>query len=346
MTTTVGGAREQVARLLTLVPYLHARGEVGLADAADALGVGQDQLVRDLRVLFMCGLPGGFPDDLIDVDLDALETEEGEPRSDGVIRVRNVPYLARPLRLTATEASAVIVALRALRAGARGDTVAIVDRVLGKLESAASAGPVDGRVAVDLPDPREDEPAAPARPDEVELLARLEDAVRRQVQVELDYYTPARDEQSTRVVDPHGLAERDGHTYLDAYCHSADAPRLFRTDRIAAARVLDAAVTTAADAPRDLEAGFFAHDTAATRLTVRLATPARWVTEYYPVEDVRPAPGAAGEAGAVDVDLLVADERWLVRLLLRLAPHAQVVDSQQTAEHLAAAARAARALYG
>jgi len=346
VTTTVGGAREQVARLLTLVPYLHARGEVGLADAAEALGVSQDQLVLDLKVLFMCGLPGGFPDDLIDVDLDAIETEEGELRSDGVIRVRNVPYLARPLRLTATEASAVIVALRALRAGARGDTVAIVDRVLGKLETAASAGPVDGRVAVDVPDPSDDQPADPTATDEVDLLARLGDAVRRQVQVELDYYTPARDEQSTRVVDPHALTEHDGHTYLDAYCHSADAPRLFRTDRIAAARVLDAPVTTEADAPRDLEHGFFAHDDAATRLTVRLAPQARWVTEYYPVEEVRPAPGAAGEAGSVDGDLLVADERWLVRLLLRLAPHARVVGSQPTAERLTAAAQDARALYG
>lgn len=345
MTTAVGGAREQVARLLTLVPYLHARGEVRLADAAEALGVTQSQLVKDLKVLFMCGLPGGFPDDLIDVDLDALETEEGEVRSDGVIRVHNVPYLARPLRLNATEASAVIVALRALRAGARGDTVAIVDRVLGKLETAAAAGPVDGRVAVDVPDPRDDVPVD-AAPDEVALLARLEDAVRRQVQVELDYYTPARDEQSTRVVDPHGLTEHDGHTYLDAYCHSADAPRLFRTDRIAAARVLDEPVTTEADGPRDLEAGFFTHDDAATRLTVRLAPQARWVTEYYPVEDVRPAPGAEGAAGAVDVDLLVADEGWLVRLLLRLAPHARVVGSQPTADRLTAAAQEARALYG
>ena len=32
------------------------------------------QVLADLKVLLMCGLPGGYPDDLIDVDLDALET--------------------------------------------------------------------------------------------------------------------------------------------------------------------------------------------------------------------------------------------------------------------------------
>lgn len=56
-----GGAKEQVARLLTLVPYLHTREEVRLDDAARALGVPPAQLLRDLRVLLMCGLPVGTP---------------------------------------------------------------------------------------------------------------------------------------------------------------------------------------------------------------------------------------------------------------------------------------------
>ena len=75
------GAKDQVARLLTLVPYLHARDSVRLDEAAVALGVSPHQLLKDLKVLLMCGLPGGYPDDLIDVDLDALE----DPGGDGVI---------------------------------------------------------------------------------------------------------------------------------------------------------------------------------------------------------------------------------------------------------------------
>src|SRR5437763_4268689 len=129
-----GGARDQVGRLLRLVPYLHGRDHVSLDDAAHALAVSPDQLDKDLRVLFMCGLPGGYPDDLIDVDLDALEGE-------GVIRVTNADYLARPLRLTPTEASAIIVALRALRAGADSQTRGVVDRALAKLEEAAAGAP-------------------------------------------------------------------------------------------------------------------------------------------------------------------------------------------------------------
>ena len=120
------------------MPYLHARDQVSLDEAAQALGVPPAQLEKDLRILFLCGLPGGYPDDLIDVDLDALEGE-------GVIRVSNADYLARPLRLTPTEASAIIVALRALRAGPTRDTREVVDRALAKLEAAAAGSTRPGR---------------------------------------------------------------------------------------------------------------------------------------------------------------------------------------------------------
>lgn len=314
--TTPAGSKEQVARLLTLVPYLHARGSVRLVEAAAALGVRPEVLLRDLKVLFMCGLPGGYPDELIDVDLDALQDESGRVHGDGVIRVSNADYLDRPLRLTPVEASAMIVALRALRSGSAPDTAEIVDRVLAKLEGAAAAGPVTGVVDAAPDEPTDGEVAV--------LAARLDDACRRQVQVELDYYVPARDEMSHRVVDPRGVLRRDGLTYLDAWCHSAEAPRLFRLDRVAAARVLDAAVTTRSDGPRDLADGMFDRSDDTTLVTLRLAPAARWVTEYYPVEAVRPSDDGTGD---VEVDLLVADARWLTKLLLRLAPHARIVSA-------------------
>jgi proteasome accessory factor C len=41
----------------------------------------------------------------------------------------------------------------------------------------------------------------------------------------------------------------------------------------------------------------------------------------------------------------MADERWLRRLLLRLAPHARVVQPADVAESFTAVAREAHALY-
>ena len=129
----MSGAREQVARLLALVPYIQARREVSLEQAATDFAVSPAQIVKDLNVLWFCGLPGLGMGDLIDVDMEALE--EG-----GVIRVSNADYLRRPLRLDSSEASALIVALRALREGSDDDVRPIVDSTLSKLEAAAGDG--------------------------------------------------------------------------------------------------------------------------------------------------------------------------------------------------------------
>jgi proteasome accessory factor C len=321
------GAKDQVARLLTLVPFLHARGEVRLDDAAAALGVPAGQLVKDLKVLLMCGLPGGYPDDLIDVDLDALEGPEAE----GVIRVSNADYLARPLRLTPTEATAIIVALRALRNGASDETRVVVDRALAKLEAAAAEGTAAPRI-----DPGDE----PVQADLARLEARLRDAAERHRQVRMTYYVPSRDEESARTVDPRGLVTAHGFTYLDAWCHSAEAPRLFRLDRIHDAEVLDTPVETPVEPPRDLGDGLFTRSSDTTPATLVLDPQARWVVEYYPVEEVRPLPD-----GRLEVDLLVADERWLRRLLLRLAPHARVVRPEEFTQTYVAAAQDALGLY-
>ncbi|MEJ7833968.1 MAG: WYL domain-containing protein [Nocardioides sp.] len=325
------GSKDQVARLLTLVPLLHVHGEMRLGDAAVTLGVTPQQLLKDLKVLFLCGLPGGYPDDLIDVELDALETEEGEARTDGVIRISNADYLARPLRLTATEASAIIVALRAMRRGTGDDTREIVDRVLVKLEAAAAQGPAASRI-----DPGEDD----IDPEMLALSARLQGAADHRMQVRLTYYVPARDEESERVVDPRGVVTSGGLTYLDAWCHSAEAPRLFRLDRIATAQVLDTPIETPAEAPRDLGDGIFTRSGDTEPVTVRLAPAARWVVEYYPVEEVRPQPD-----GSVEVDLLVADQRWLTKLMMRLAPNAWIVTPAAYAQAYRANAQATLDLY-
>ena len=107
-------------------------------------------------------------------------------------------------------------------------------------------------------------------------------------QVRLTYYVPARDEESERVVDPRGVVTSGGVAYLDAWCHSAEAPRLFRLDRIHEAEVLDSAVETAPAPPRDLSDGLFQRSEETTLVTLRLQPQARWVVEYYPVEATRP----------------------------------------------------------
>lgn len=317
----VHAAREQVGRLLALVPYLHQRGEVRISEAAAALGVDVEQLDKDLRVLFMCGLPGGFPDDLINVDLDALEGE-------GIIRVDNADYLARPVRFGPSEAAALVVALRAIEQSASSDTRAVVARTLAKLEAAGAASAAQQIHVTDETTPG------------TELLPVLRGAIDRGHQLEISYYVPSRDEQSSRIVEPRAITRVADSTYLDAWCHTAHGDRAFRVDRIVAATELPEAVSDHAAEPRDLSGGWFRGDGETVPVTIRLQPPAQWVPEYYPVSETRPGPD-----GTLDVVIDVASESWLHQLLFRVAPHASVIAPREFAETFSVNVRAALNLY-
>jgi len=322
----MSGAREQVGRLLALVPWIQARREVSLEEAAAEFGVRPTQIVKDLKVLWFCGLPGLGMGDLIEVDMDALEGE-------GVIRVSNADYLTRPLRLDSGEASALIVALRTLRETAGDEVRPIVDRTLAKLEAAAGDGAAAAaQVDVRLPTP--DAATAAVRED----LAR---AVADRRQVRLDYYVPARDETTERVVDPLQLVAAEGNEYLDAWCHVSEGQRLFRLDRVSRAEVLDSPAGEHPDvAPRDLGEGLFQPSPEDTLATLLLEPEARWVAEYYPVE----AEEEAGE-GRLRVRVRVATPGWLVRLMLRLGAAGRVEEPAELADAVAAASRDALAHY-
>lgn len=317
----VHAAREQVGRLLVLVPYLHQRGEVRISEAAEALGVDVAQVEKDLRVLFMCGLPGGFPDDLINVDLDALEGE-------GIIRVDNADYLARPVRFGPSEAAALVVALRAIEQSASPETRAVVARTLAKLETAGAASAAQQMHVADDESPGAD------------LLPVLQGAIDRGRQLEISYYVPSRDEQSSRTVEPRAITRVGDATYLDAWCHTANGDRAFRLDRIVTAVELTDAVSERAAEPRDLSGGWFRGDGETVAVTLRLQPPAQWVPEYYPVADTAPGPD-----GTLDVVIDIANESWLQQLLFRVAPYAEVIAPREFAEEFTANVRATLSLY-
>src|SRR4051812_49859876 len=99
-------AIDQTRRMLSLVTYLRERPGARVEDVAHAFGITEDELVSDLDVLPMCGTSfrGG---DLLDIDTD------GER-----IWWHNPDDVAEPLRLAADEATALLVAARAVASSA------------------------------------------------------------------------------------------------------------------------------------------------------------------------------------------------------------------------------------
>lgn len=332
MSSTAASSPRQVARLLALLPYLQARPGARVEDVAAAFAITPAQLVADLRVLWFCGLPGLAMGDLIEVDMEAVE-------GSGRITVTNADYLAHPLRLDAVEAAALLVAVRALADTAGPGHRELVDRVLGKLEAVASAGGPDGRRGPRGATPPVEVRVAPEGDPGVTVALRT--ALERGRRVHLVYDGAAADRRTERDVDPRRLRSVGDAGYLDGWCHLARADRSFRLARISAVTVLEEAAQPPPEQVAPAPGTAYHPGSQDVVVTLDLTARARWVAEYHPVSEVSELPG-----GGLRVLLAVADPRFLVRLVLRLAGGGRVVAPPGIAELVRDAASRTLAGYG
>ncbi|GLZ00630.1 WYL domain-containing protein [Actinoplanes sp. NBRC 103695] len=302
---------DRLGRLLNLVPYLLARPGIAVADAAAGLGITEQQLRADLELLWVCGLPGYGPGDLIDMVLDGDR-----------VTITYDAGIDRPLRLTQDEALALVVALRMLAETPGTGNRDVIERALAKIESAA------GDLA--------DAPVSVRLPANAERLDRIRAAVDRGHALHLTYYTATRDETTERTVDPMRMLMVGGKAYLEAWCRRAEATRMFRIDRIDAWSELDEAARPPAEAtPADVSDGVFHPGPELPLVTLRVGRGSRWITEYYPVESVRP------DGDEWLVSMRVTDLGWAQRLLSSVGPDVTVTGPPELLERIRAQATTA-----
>jgi proteasome accessory factor C len=309
----------RLQRVLALVPWIAANPGVTLSELAARFEVDEAELEEDLALLPMCGLPPYTADRLIDLVV----------ADDGAVSIRLAEYFERPVRLTPAEGVALLAAGRALLSVPGSDPAGPLATGLDKLERVLGAR---GGLAVHV--------------DSADHLQQLREAVEQGTQVELDYYSSARDEMTTRVVDPERVFHAMGAWYLGAWCHRAQGDRLFRVDRVRAVRPTGVQVDTSheSSAPgvSDHGDGDLVYRPAPDdpRVRLRLDRGAAWVAESVPIESSRTRRG-----GKLDVVLAVSGPAFLERLLLSLGPDAAVLDPPEVRASVAAAARRVLARY-
>lgn len=309
---------KQVVRMLAMVPYLQSNQGIPLADLAREFNIKPAQAQRELEIMMLTGW-GELHGELIDFDVTALQDE-------GVVYIRDAEFMSRPLRVSRSEAAALMVALRTLRQSAAGDQAALIDSALAKLAEAAGTD-VDTSVDVLLP---EVDPA---------VQTAVAEALAGKRQLQMVYANETRDEQTERTVDPHRAFTQDGHRYLSAWCHKVEADRLFRVDRIVAATVLDTTVTTEVGHRTRLE-DLFPQGPDTPSVVVEIDAGADWVLEQYRMEVLQERPD-----GSVRARLFGSDPSWLRRVVMRAGGGVRVVEPAGFAAEVRDTARSALAAY-
>lgn len=314
----MSGTLDQLPRLLALVPYLLARPGVPFATAAADFGVTEERLRKDLNLLWLCGLPGHYPGDLIEIEF------EGD-----TITLSDAQGVDRPLRLTVDEALALVVALRTLAETPGLAEPEPVLRALAKVEAAA------GTAA----EPAERVEVALIGDDEV--LPVVREALEKERALRLCYWTAGRDELTDRVVDPLRLVTADGQAYLEAWCRLAEGVRMFHLGRVQEVQLLDEPAAPPDDVPsRDLSQGLFQPGELDTVVTLALEPGAAWVSDYYPCDTV----AEVGDGRQV-VTLRTQGTAWVRRLALSLGTRGRVLAPAELAEQVRVDAEHALAAY-
>jgi proteasome accessory factor C len=294
---------ERLRRLLAVVPYVVRNPGTPVTELSRLFSVDEQEMLADLNMLFMTGLPPYGPGDLVEVDVD----------DEGRVWIRMADHFSHPVRLTRAEAVALYLRGTELL-GAPGLAEAEALRsALAKIADRLGRETLgELRVEVGSPEGR----AGP--------LAAVRRAVEARERIEIDHYSAARDAVTTRRIDPEHVFSALGNWYVVAWDHLADAERMFRVDRIREVRATGEPFEPRGLLGQGRELYTPGAEDRAVRL--RLGPGARWVAEYYRVDR------AVERDGALEVTLPTKDLTWVAKLLLRLRGEARVLDPPELAE--------------
>jgi proteasome accessory factor C len=314
-------ARDRLAFLLALVPYLIDHDGISVSAVAEHFRVPEEQVRQAVRLVAVSGIPGETSTyqhgDLFDIAWDDFEDNDH-------IVLTNLVAIDDSPRFSGREAAALIAGLQYLSALPENADRAAMASLTDKLSRGASAHP--SAVAVEGSEPDE-------------ALAIIRRAVAAGVQIEFDYLD-AQGEHLRRRVDPLRIESVDANWYLRGWDHLREGIRTFRLDRISGPTVTAEPVTGHANeavVPESL----FERSASDTQVRLEVAAAALPLLADY-VGGARPKP--AGD-GRVQVTIAVAHFHSLKRLVASMAGVVTVLEPAQARRAVADWAAAGAAQY-
>jgi proteasome accessory factor C len=206
----VENAALRAIRLLDLVPYIVAHPGISITELAKEFSISRDEVLKDLNLLFLCGLPGYTPLELIDISFD----EES-------VVIRDPQNLAAPRNLNESEALIARIALAALEESTPKSSAAYLQIIAlrEKIAKAFSSSIPASAITFTLDKERA-------------MLEAVESAIKQELDLEMTYNNVTKDSSSRRSITPISIIAEDKRTLVSAYCHSAKALRTFNLAQI------------------------------------------------------------------------------------------------------------------
>ena len=224
----VDTAAVRALRSMDLIPYVLENPGVSIAELSARFSVTQAQIESDLQLVFMCGLPGYTPYELIDV---AFE--------DGVVSIIDPQVLDKPRKFSSNEIVVIALGLKILIDINQTNSIALTklkqlsDKIakLGSNKSILMTGDVSAFPFFEI----------------------ISKAISEQRILALQYHSLIKDQITQRLVLPEKLYFLNGRLYLSALDIDIDSDRVFKVDlikeckigeRVAGKKVLESSTET------------------------------------------------------------------------------------------------------
>lgn len=193
-------ANSRLARLFDLVPFIVKHQGIPIAELAEKFQISVEQLEKDLWLLYMCGLPGQTPLELMEFEFE-----------DGYVSVRNADELKAPRSLTQIELASLVIGLEILVSQGISGAEQLKNKLASKLSTEISYQPAKS----DL------------------YLPEIAQAIQQNKVLSITYNGKARE------VIPFETYTEDRTSYLRAFCKSAEDRRTFKISKIESLKITD-----------------------------------------------------------------------------------------------------------
>jgi predicted DNA-binding transcriptional regulator YafY len=199
-------AVNRAARALDLIPYILENPGIELDSLAEKFGITQKQVLSDLEIIFLCGLPGYTPYELIDLTFE-----------DGIVTVIDPQVLDKPRVFTQSEAIVLNLGLSIMKAALRDKmTLERIETLQSKLQSKFKS---ISDVSIAMGNP----------PNFYEMIIQ---SIRGKSIVEIVYHSVSKDAISKKILAPKNVYVSAGNYYMSAIDLQLSQERNYRLDAI------------------------------------------------------------------------------------------------------------------